>query len=54
VKVNRLEELPFRLQRILGTSKLKEMAEASAALGRPTAARDVCVETLRRMNNGCD
>jgi hypothetical protein len=48
VKVNRVEDLPFRLQQLLGSRRLREMAKAAAALGRPDAARRVCEATLAR------
>ncbi len=50
-KVNRVEDLPFRIEQLLGTKKLLEMARAARALGRPHAAREVCEEVLRRA--GC-
>ena len=48
VKVNRVEDLPYRLEQLLGSKKLTEMARASKALGHPYAARDVCNEVVRR------
>ncbi len=48
-KVNRVEDLPFRLEKLLGSKKLDEMAKAARALGRPTAAPDICREVLRRV-----
>jgi UDP-N-acetylglucosamine:LPS N-acetylglucosamine transferase len=42
VKVNRLEDLPYRLGQLLGSDKLKDMAKAAKSLGRPDAARAVC------------
>jgi processive 1,2-diacylglycerol beta-glucosyltransferase len=50
-KVNRVDDLPFRLDQLLGSKRLGEMARAARRLGRPTAARDVCAEVLRRL--GC-
>lgn len=47
-KVNRLEDLPYRLDQLLASRKLTEMARAAKALGRPQAARHVCAEVLRR------
>jgi processive 1,2-diacylglycerol beta-glucosyltransferase len=41
-KVNRVEDLPFRVDRLLGSPKLKEMAASARALGRPDAAPAVC------------
>jgi processive 1,2-diacylglycerol beta-glucosyltransferase len=48
-KANRVEDLPFRVEQLLGSKKLSEMAKAAKALGRPTAAPDICKETLRRL-----
>jgi processive 1,2-diacylglycerol beta-glucosyltransferase len=42
MKVNRAEDIPFRLKQLLGTRKLAEMSKAAQALGRPHAAVDVC------------
>jgi processive 1,2-diacylglycerol beta-glucosyltransferase len=47
-KVNRVEDLPFRLGQLLGSKKLAEMAHAAKRLGRPAAAPDICKEVLRR------
>jgi processive 1,2-diacylglycerol beta-glucosyltransferase len=47
-KVNRIEDLPYRLEQLLGTRKLSEMARAARTLGRPEAARDICNEVARR------
>jgi len=49
VKVNRIEDLPFRLDKLLGSAALAAMARRAAALGRPQAARDVCRAALRRL-----
>lgn len=48
VKVNRLEELPFRVEKLLATGKLEALASAASALGRPRAAECICREVLRR------
>jgi len=48
-KVNRVEDLPYRLNQLLGSKRLKDMARAAKKLGRPDAARQVCEETLRRL-----
>lgn len=45
-KVNRVEDLPFRLGRLLGSAKLRPMAKAARALGQPRAARTICERTL--------
>ena len=47
-KVNRVEDLPYRLEHLLGTRKLAEMGRAAKALGRPQAARDILNEVVRR------
>src|SRR5207248_4086743 len=47
-KVNRIEDLPFRLDQLLGTRKLAAMARAAKALGRPDAARRICQEVFNR------
>ena len=47
-KVNRVEDLPYRIEKLLGSRKLAAMARAARALGRPTAAIDVCRESLKR------
>jgi processive 1,2-diacylglycerol beta-glucosyltransferase len=48
-KANRIEDLPFRLEKLLGSSKLAEMARAARALGKPGAAAAVCHEVLARL-----
>jgi processive 1,2-diacylglycerol beta-glucosyltransferase len=47
-KVNRVEDLPYRIEQLLGSKKLAEMGRAAKALGRPGAARDVVNESVRR------
>ncbi len=47
-KVNRVEDLPFRIEQLLGSKRLIEMARAAKALGRPQSADAVCKEVLRR------
>jgi processive 1,2-diacylglycerol beta-glucosyltransferase len=48
VKINRVEDLPHRVEQLIKSPKLKEMARAAKGLGRPHAARDICAEVLRR------
>ncbi len=48
-KVNRVEDLPFRIEKLLGSKKLAEMAKAAKLLGRPQAATAVCQEVLKRL-----
>ena len=47
-KINRVEDLPYRLGQLLGSPKLGQMARAAKALGRPLAARSICEEVSRR------
>lgn len=46
IKVNRLEDLPSRLEQLFSGGKLAQMTKAAAALGRPHAARDICRAVL--------
>jgi processive 1,2-diacylglycerol beta-glucosyltransferase len=48
-KVNRVEDLPYRIEQLLGSKKLTQMAAAAKALGRPKAAGSVCDEVLKRL-----
>ncbi|MGD0744450.1 MAG: glycosyltransferase [Verrucomicrobiota bacterium] len=48
-KVNRVEDLPFRIKQLLGSKKLAEMAKAAKSLGRPQSAQAVCREVLKRL-----
>ncbi len=48
-KVNRVEDVPFRIEQLLGSKKLTGMARAAKTLGRPNAAQDVCREVIRRL-----
>ncbi|HUC85068.1 MAG TPA: glycosyltransferase [Candidatus Acidoferrales bacterium] len=48
-KVNRVEDLPFRIEQLLGSRKLDEMVRAAKKLGRPHAAETICRETLARI-----
>jgi len=48
-KVNRVEDLPFRIGKLLGSKKLAEMAKAAKSLGRPQSATAVCKEVLKRV-----
>ena len=49
VKVNRVEDLPFGLEQLLGSKKLAEMAQAATALGRPAAAANICRAVIERV-----
>ncbi len=48
-KVNRVEDLPFRITQLIGSRKLKEMAVAAAKLGRPEAAPEICRKVVERV-----
>jgi len=48
-KVNRVEDLPYRIDQLLGTSKLAAMARAAKGLGRPQAAAQICSEVVTRL-----
>ena len=50
-KVNRVEDLPFRIEQLLGSKKLSEMSKAAKHLGRLTSALTVCEEVLRRLKS---
>jgi processive 1,2-diacylglycerol beta-glucosyltransferase len=49
VKVNRIDDLPFRLEQLLGSDKLDELARTARALGRPAAAAEICREVVARV-----
>ncbi len=48
-KANRVEDLPYRLEQLLGTRKLGEMSRAAKMIGRPEAAKEICEEAVRRV-----
>jgi processive 1,2-diacylglycerol beta-glucosyltransferase len=48
-KVNRVEDLPFRLEKLIGSPKLEELAKNAKRLGRPRAASDICRAVLQRL-----
>ena len=48
-KANRVEDLPFRIEQLLGSKKLAVMAKAVKSLGRPKSAEAVCKEVLKRL-----
>ena len=48
-KVNRVEDLPYRIEQLLGSKKLADMAKAAGALGRPRAATSICEEAVARV-----
>ena len=47
-KVNRIEDLPFRLRQLLGSAKLTALARAAKSLGRPQAATHICQAVIER------
>ena len=47
-KVNRVEDLPYRIEQLLGSKKLAEMGRAAKALGKPEAAREIVGEAVKR------
>ncbi len=49
-KANRVEDLPYRIEQLLGSKKLLEMGKAAKALGRPQAAGTINREVLARLN----
>jgi len=48
-KANRVEDLPYRIEQLLGTRKLGEMVRAARMIGRPNAAAQICNEVVTRM-----
>ena len=50
VKVNRVEDLPYRLSQLFASTKLTQMARAAKALGRPRAAEEICEEVCKRVD----
>jgi processive 1,2-diacylglycerol beta-glucosyltransferase len=51
-KVNRVEDLPFRIEKLLGSKKLAEMAKAAKSLGRPQSAETVCQGSFETAGRG--
>ncbi len=49
-KVNRVEDLPYRIDQLLGSKKLAEMAQAACSLGRPQAAAIICDQVASRLS----
>jgi processive 1,2-diacylglycerol beta-glucosyltransferase len=48
-KINRVEDLPYRLEKLLSSRKLAAMVRAARGLGRPEASRAICEEVLQRL-----
>src|SRR3954471_10106873 len=53
-KANRVEDLPYRLEKLIGSSKLLEMAAAARSLARPDAARHICEAVINRLDKSSD
>ncbi len=49
VKVNRVEDLPHRVEQLLASKRLATLAKAAKALGCPDAAKIICAEVVRRL-----
>src|SRR5580765_241872 len=49
VKINRVEDLPYRIAQLLGKPRLGEMEVAARALGRPASAKTICQEVIKRV-----
>lgn len=49
-KVNRVEDIPAKLERLLGSERLAGMAAAARGLGRPRSAQDVCDRVAARLD----
>jgi processive 1,2-diacylglycerol beta-glucosyltransferase len=47
-KVNRVEDLPYRLGQLFASTKLAQMARAAKDLGRSRAAQTICEEVAKR------
>lgn len=48
-KANRVEDLPYRVEQLLGSKKLSEMGKMAKSLARANAAQAICREVLARM-----
>ncbi len=48
-KINRVEDLPFRLGEMLDARKLKGLGRVARSLGQPKAAMNVCREVMARL-----
>lgn len=46
VKANRIEDVPFRIETLLGAERLSDMAKTARKTGRPVAAESVCRTVL--------
>lgn len=50
-KVNRVEDVPFKVAQLLSSKKLAELAKAATALGQVDAAANICRAVLQRAGN---
>lgn len=50
-KANRIEDVPFRVEKLLESEKYKDMAAAARAIGRPDAARVICRAVAERIRS---
>ena len=50
IKVNRVEDVAARLDRLVGSPRLLELSRNAKALGRPAAASTICEEVVRRLD----
>jgi processive 1,2-diacylglycerol beta-glucosyltransferase len=48
-KVNRVEDLPYRVDQLLGSAKLEAMAKAARKIGRPDAGKAVVKVVVQRL-----
>ena len=51
-KANRVEDLPYRIEQLLGSKKLSEMGKMANSLGLAKAAQSVCREVMTRVGEG--
>ncbi len=50
-KINRVEDLPYRLTQLLADGSIQKMSGAARALGRPDAAQKICESIVRRLKS---
>jgi processive 1,2-diacylglycerol beta-glucosyltransferase len=53
-KVNRVEDLSYRIEQLLGSKKLEAMAKNAKSLGRPQAAREICEACYERISRSVE
>jgi processive 1,2-diacylglycerol beta-glucosyltransferase len=49
VKANRIEDVPFRVEQLVGSVRHKQMSAAAKLIGRPDAARVICAMVAQRV-----